>query len=1073
MSLQSDLTLLTEAKSLIIRSGVSQTRLAEMSGISRVQISRIANGRVHTVTKNTLRLLRQAVSNGRDSSSERVDLKEAASKDRYRQLIEQKLGRKSFAGLGLPDLPPQPLEAIFVMPEAIRQSYDEPGDIDCDDEGVMAARVARDQYGDSLRENERLNADEAIHAFPRLVLIGCPGSGKTTLMQYTTVMTSRGDYFHHDCLPVFIRLPEFAAAMELDPTIDFFGWIKSRVESFGASDFGETLQSWSEATSKRLLFLLDGLDEVPDDDTRLRLVETTRNFISEFPSNRFCVTSRPIGFDPGPWRSLGFEVVRLLEYGDTQIRKAISKWSLLLEPDNDLQVSHNLEKAIWENPKVRQIASNPLILTILIFLCRSRNYALPRRRVDLYEKVAEVFLETWEASKRPTGEFSETLGIDLDARELEWLVADLALRMQRNGVVTAKRWWIEQCWHEAFATKLGFDDQIAKDATARLLRFVSGRTGIFEERSLDLYAFSHRTLQEYFAAVGLTNEADNNRHTDLETLVRPYLFHPEWDETVRLVTARITPPRAERLVRLMLDDQDPSGRFLNRGPLLAMRCLLDGSTIANRQVVNQLFHSMDRLGTSPWLGITIKCLNMLRQFEETRYAEHARQALNRILDLAQVELPSDDFEQLERVKYDDPELDLEQITAEFDKPSAVVKAPIADSSNEFIYIPNFKLLKDDFPTWQNDATCQLHSPNTSNEVKHLLIVQMATQSSVRMNCFPILARVIADEPDEELKVLAISFMGRFTNNNEEAVVLLTSLLNDVSQSEAIRGEAAWALGSVAECDQNIRDMLQNLLFDLDESTEVRRNAAYALTEVVDQDLHLVDSILQMANQDPSKSVRVASLNALRRCIRPYPHVREAFLKWASGEGLEARVACQILARSLAEGDINWDRSLSLLVEEVIRRIGSDDGLGEPCPHVLSALTALVEARESRGGITLQETLAGAFNSIVGRLEFCFVFGSTAKNQQSADSDIDVMMVGDITMDVVSPLLKNAERILGRQINPTIYSSLRFRDKLQDGNHFLMTVMREPKLPICRAEASLTEKDLNDELRAMAPERLVS
>lgn len=36
--------------------------------------------------------------------------------------------------------------------------------------------------------------------------------------------------------------------------------------------------------------------------------------------------------------------------------------------------------------------------------------------------------------------------IDLDARELEWLIADLALRMQRRGEVTAQRWWVEQCW---------------------------------------------------------------------------------------------------------------------------------------------------------------------------------------------------------------------------------------------------------------------------------------------------------------------------------------------------------------------------------------------------------------------------------------------------------------------------------------------------------------------------------------------------------------------------------------------------------------------------------------------------
>ncbi|APZ91545.1 putative NTPase (NACHT family) [Fuerstiella marisgermanici] len=1062
---------LVEARSLIIESGESQTRLAEMSGVSRVQISRIANGRVSSVSEKTLRLLRQAVGAERKRRHENGGSKESGSTDRYRDLIEQKLSRKSFAGLGFPELAPQPLEDIFVMPEAIRQIHDEPADADCDDEVAMAARVARDLYADSPRENERLSAEEAIHAFPRLIILGCPGSGKTTFMQYATVMTSRGDFFQSDCLPVFIRLPEFAAAMVVDPKVDFFGWIKARVESLGASEFGKTLQVWLEDQSKRLLFLLDGLDEVPDDTSRIRLVETTRNFIAKFAANRFCLTSRPIGFDPEPWRALGFEVVRLLEYGDSQIRKTISKWSPLIQTGDDFQVAQNLEKAIWENSRVRQIASNPLILTILIFLCRSRNYVLPRRRVDLYEKVAEVFLETWEASKRPSGEFSETLGIDLDARDLEWLVADLALQMQRNGVVTAKRWWIEQCWHEALSTNLGFDDQIAKDATARLLRFVSGRTGIFEERSLDLYAFSHRTLQEFFAAVGLMNEADNETHTDLETLVRPYLFHPEWDETIRLVTARITPPRAERLVRLMLDDLDPSGRFLYRGPLLAMRCLLDGSTIANRQVVDQLFHSMDRLGASPWLGITMRCLDRLRQFEGSRYALHASQAIGRIVDLAKQELEPDDVEELESAGFDFPEIDVEKLSAEFNKPAAVVKAPLADGSAEPVYIPNFKLMKDDFPVWQKDATRRLRDANTPNEVKHCLIVRMAMQSNVHANCFPVLARVVQDEPDEELKALTISVIGRFANADEGAVALLKGLLSE-SQSDTIRAEAAWALGSVADSDAKIYKMLRDLLLDANESSEVRRNAAHALTEAVVNDAELVDMILVLAYQDSQKGVRMALLHALRKCVQRYRHVREAFMDWAAGEGTEARVTCQILARLLAEGEIEWDQSLSLRIEEVLRRIGIEDGLGKPCPHVLSALIALVETRESRGGVTLQEALADAFESIKDRLEHCFVFGSTARNQQSADSDIDVMMIGDVTMDVVAPLLKKAERILGRQINPAIYSLARFRKRLQDGNHFIATVMQEPKLPVRWAGNSMTEKELDDELRAMASERLV-
>lgn len=1048
---------ISEVVSLIHRAGVSQKRLAEISGVSRVQISRIANGHVTTVSERTLRLLRQAVAGQQSRSFERLRGNGVEAGTRYRELIEEQLGKKSFVGLGFPDLPPQTLESVFVMPEAARHQ-----DVPVDGNG---------QYADAPCGKGRLPADEALHAFPRLVILGCPGSGKTMFMQYSASMTVRGSYFQGECLPVFIRLPEFASAMEVDPKITFLAWIRARVESSGGFDFREMLQDWSEDSSKRLLFLLDGLDEVPDDDSRSRLIETTRSFISEFPSHRFCVTSRPIGFDAEPWKAQGFEVFRLLEYGDIQIRRTIAKWTPLLQSGDNVRVQENLQKAIWENARVRQIASNPLILTILIFLCRSRNYVLPKRRVDLYEKVAEVFLETWEASKRPSGEFSETLGIDLDARDLEWLVADLALQMQRNGVVTAKRWWIEQCWHEALANRLGFDDQAAKDATARLLRFVSGRTGIFEERSLDLYAFSHRTLQEYFAAVGLINEADSDRHGDLVALIRPFLFHPDWNETVRLVTARITPSRAERLIRVMLDDPDPSGRFLYRGPLLAIRCLLDGATIANRHAVIELFQSMDQLGTSHWLGITMECLRLLGKFDDSRYAAHASQARARILDMARKELASEDVEQIEHALIEIPDLDIEQLSAEFNTCSAIVNVPFADGSGQIEGIPNFKLMKEDAQAWRNDAVRRLFDPETPDKVKHTLVEQIAIQGDMRVKCFPVLARFVAEEPDNDLKAHAVSLIRRFAKGNDAAVKLLRKLL-DPAQPETIRGAAAWALGSVAEGNADIRQLLQGLLFDVKERTEVRQNAALALAVAAAEDPALINSLLQLAANDSEKSVRLASLHALRNCVATYPCVREAFLDWVKGDGSEARVASQILARLLSEGEIQWDQGLCILVEDVMRRVGTSEALGQPRPEVLSALKTLVESRESRGGISLQQTLATALTNISGRLLYCFVFGSVARNTQSLDSDIDVMLIGDVTIDLVTPLLKNAERILGKQINPVIYSVQRFQDRLREGNHFLTTVMREPKIPISVAGTLLSEKELNDELGTMAAKRLV-
>jgi len=70
-------------------------------------------------------------------------------------------------------------------------------------------------------------------------------------------------------------------------------------------------------------------------------------------------------------------------------------------------------------------------------MCKARGYAIPRRRVDLYEKITEVFLDSWESSKRKEHGFRETGNIDLEPCELKWLIADLALAMQKAGLFTA------------------------------------------------------------------------------------------------------------------------------------------------------------------------------------------------------------------------------------------------------------------------------------------------------------------------------------------------------------------------------------------------------------------------------------------------------------------------------------------------------------------------------------------------------------------------------------------------------------------------------------------------------------
>jgi uncharacterized protein len=87
-----------------------------------------------------------------------------------------------------------------------------------------------------------------------------------------------------------------------------------------------------------------------------------------------------------------------------------------------------------------------------------------------------------------------------------------------------------------------------------------------------------------------------------------------------------------------------------------------------------------------------------------------------------------------------------------------------------------------------------------------------------------------------------------------------------------------------------------------------------------------------------------------------------------------------------------------------------------------------------------QTLRVALEPLASRITFAFVYGSVARGEEDASSDIDLMVVGKVSIDEVLTRLKPVEEILSRSIYPTIYSLREFKSKLRVGNHFLSSVL---------------------------------
>ena len=95
-------------------------------------------------------------------------------------------------------------------------------------------------------------------------------------------------------------------------------------------------------------------------------------------------------------------------------------------------------------------------------------------------------------------------------------------------------------------------------------------------------------------------------------------------------------------------------------------------------------------------------------------------------------------------------------------------------------------------------------------------------------------------------------------------------------------------------------------------------------------------------------------------------------------------------------------------------------------------------------IGIFSVLRSALHPLAKRVLVAFVYGSVAREEETAQSDVDLMIVGKATLDEILSRLSTVEKSIGRPINPTVYSVEEFRSKLASGNHFLTAVLKGQK-----------------------------
>ena len=96
-------------------------------------------------------------------------------------------------------------------------------------------------------------------------------------------------------------------------------------------------------------------------------------------------------------------------------------------------------------------------------------------------------------------------------------------------------------------------------------------------------------------------------------------------------------------------------------------------------------------------------------------------------------------------------------------------------------------------------------------------------------------------------------------------------------------------------------------------------------------------------------------------------------------------------------------------------------------------------------VGIGDALRSALAPIADRISVAFIYGSFADGKGKEESDVDVLIIGDVTFGEVVNAFQEAQNVIGREINPTVYPAGEIRSKIAENKHFLKSVLNGPMI----------------------------